>query len=100
MLGAKLTNARRLYIYDRDGFRCVACDSTRYLQIHHYIPRGKGGQDNEMNLVTLCSDCHCLAHGHIPHDWQDESDIDEVDYAIVEHLADYYARAGYIWNPK
>ena len=37
----KLTNAQRKAIYRRDGYQCALCGSTRYLQIHHYIPRGK-----------------------------------------------------------
>ena len=36
----KLTNAQRKAIYRRDGYQCALCGSTRYLQIHHYIPRG------------------------------------------------------------
>ena len=60
---AKLTNSQRKAIYRRDGFQCAVCGSTRFLQIHHYIHRGQGGNDTPHNLITLCSDCHALAHG-------------------------------------
>ena len=60
---AKLSPDLRKAIYRRDGFQCAVCGSTRYLQIHHYIHRGQGGNDSPHNLITLCSDCHALAHG-------------------------------------
>ena len=49
MLSAKLTNAQRKAIYRRDGYRCALCDSTKYIQIHHIIPRGSGGTDHPHN---------------------------------------------------
>lgn len=95
MMNARISNTRRRAIYKRDGYRCALCDSTKYLQIHHCIPRGQGGTDNAMNLVCLCADCHALAHGIRPNDWWEISKED-VDQAIVEYLADYYAPD---WNP-
>ena len=53
MIDAKLTNAQRKAIYRRDGFRCALCDSTKYIQIHHVIPRGAGGTNHPHNLITL-----------------------------------------------
>ena len=99
MLSAKLKYKTRAYVYRRDGYRCALCDSTRYLQIHHVVPRGKGGPaDNAMNLITLCSDCHALAHGTNLRDWQDVTQ-ESIQQAIIEYLADYYAGEGYLWNP-
>ena len=40
---ANINRELRRRIYRRDGWRCALCDSTRYLQIHHVIPRGQGG---------------------------------------------------------
>ena len=95
MLSAKLTNQERRAIYRRDGFRCALCDSTRFLQIHHYIPRGRGGTNSPHNLITLCSDCHALAHGTNLRDWRDVTQED-IAQACTEYLADYYAPQ---WNP-
>lgn len=95
MLSAKLTNQERRAIYRRDSFRCALCDSTRFLQIHHYIPRGRGGTNSPHNLITLCSDCHALAHGTNLRDWQDMTQED-IEQACCEYLADYYAPG---WNP-
>jgi len=38
------------------------CNHTRYLQIHHKIPRSKGGSNEPDNLVCLCQACHKLIH--------------------------------------
>ena len=64
MISANIDRDIRRAVYQRDGWRCVLCDSTKYLQIHHGIPKSRGGDPESMhNLVTLCSDCHALAHG-------------------------------------
>lgn len=92
---AQLSNAKRKAIYRRDGFQCAACGSHRYLQIHHYIHRGHGGSDTPHNLITLCSDCHALAHGInlVGHPDFTQADMEQI---IVEYLADMYAPN---WNP-
>ncbi len=95
MLSAKLTNERRRAVYRRDGYRCALCDSTKYLQVHHYIKRSLGGSNHMHNLICLCSDCHALAHGTNLRDWQDITQED-VEQAIVEYLADIYMDE---WNP-
>ena len=92
-----LTNAERKAIYRRDGFRCALCDSTKYIQIHHYLHRSVGGTNHPHNLITLCSDCHALAHGTILNDWC--ATQEQMEQAIVEYLSDLYAEQGHVWNP-
>ena len=93
---AKLTNDQRKTIYRRDGWQCAVCGSHQYLQIHHYIPRGQGGADCPHNLITLCSDCHAMAHGinlvGLPDLTQEE-----MEQWIVEYLEDMYLER---WNPR
>ena len=98
MMSANITNETRKSIYRRDGYRCALCDNPRFLQIHHVVPRGQGGTDSPHNLITLCSDCHALAHGT---NLRDLVDVDQetIQHAIVEYLADYYAGEGYLWSP-
>lgn len=98
MTNNNLTNNQRKAIYRRDGYRCALCDSTKYIQIHHYIPRGAGGSNHPHNLITLCADCHAAAHGVFLRDWPDITP-DVIDHAMVEYLSDYYACAGHVWNP-
>jgi len=85
---ANIPNSLRKEIYRRDGYRCALCDSTRYLQIHHYCPRGKGGNDTPHNLITLCMHCHSHVHGRPLYDTP--MSREEVDQACAEYLADYY----------
>lgn len=101
MLSANISTTTRKRVYRRDGYRCALCDSTKYLQIHHVVPRGQGGPvDNEQNLITLCADCHALAHGVNLRDLVDFADPErQVNQAIIEYLADLYADEGIIWNP-
>ena len=74
-MSARIDNQTRKRVYARDGYRCALCDSTRYIQVHHIVARGKGGpRDNEQNLVTLCADCHALAHGTNLRDFVDFDD--------------------------
>lgn len=45
-------------VKDRDGWKCVVCESETDLHVHHKIPREKGGIHHPDNLITLCSSCH------------------------------------------
>lgn len=118
MISANISNAQRKAIYRREGYRCALCDSAKYIQIHHIIPRSQGGGNHPHNLIALCSDCHALAHGldlrglgegdgaatrtGTNPDVDGLLDIERdrpVDVAIVEYMSDYYACQGVVWNP-
>lgn len=45
-------------ILKRDGWRCQNCGARDRLDVHHIIPRARGGADHERNLITLCRSCH------------------------------------------
>lgn len=94
MISANLTNETRKAVYRRDGYRCALCDDTRYLQIHHVIHRSHGGHNGMHNLICLCSKCHAAAHGTNLYDFDLQKE--EVEQAIIEYMADYYAQD---WNP-
>jgi len=55
---------RRRQVMARDRHRCrrKGCHNTRYLDIHHLVPRAHGGSNDMENLVTLCTGCHHLWH--------------------------------------
>lgn len=120
MISANINNSIRKAVYRRDGWRCALCDSTKYIQIHHIVKRSQGGGNHPHNLITLCADCHALAHGldlrglgegdgAAPWNQREYSpevdglmDIERdrpVDQAIVEYMSDLYAEEGVIWNP-
>lgn len=48
----------RQYVKRRDGYRCLACGTTRNLTIDHIVPQCKGGSDFPENLQTLCCMCN------------------------------------------
>ncbi len=54
----------RREVLARDRHRCQApgCEHTRFLEIHHRIPRSRGGTNRPENLITLCRACHRLWH--------------------------------------
>lgn len=55
-------------VLERDHHECQICRSKKDIQIHHIIKQKNGGNNNEDNLVTLCSSCHRhIEIGDIPH---------------------------------
>jgi 5-methylcytosine-specific restriction endonuclease McrA len=54
----------RREVLARDQHRCRApgCGRTRFLEVHHKIPRRRGGTNQPENLITLCGSCHRLWH--------------------------------------
>lgn len=89
MMSANISTQTRRAIYHWDGYRCALCDSTKYLQVHHYCKRSLGGNDTPHNLICLCADCHALVHGTI----LNERGItpEEAEQACAEYLGDLYA---------
>lgn len=54
--------ALRQRVLRRDAWRCQFCGSRQNLEVHHQEFRSHSGEDSETNLITLCSNCHSLAH--------------------------------------
>ena len=65
MLQRNELDVEREYLYQTAwrmyGGRCVRCASPAD-NIHHIIPRSKGGTDDAENLCPLCNACHTWAH--------------------------------------
>ena len=51
-----------LQVLDRDNWRCQLCGARKNLQVHHKEFRSHSGDDSAANLITLCLECHVLAH--------------------------------------
>ena len=51
----------RKKILQRDGHRCVICNSNHHLHVHHRTYENCGAEDDN-DLVTLCSSCHKTFH--------------------------------------
>lgn len=55
----KLSKERK----EMDGNRCVLCNSTRYLNVHHRDYTHRGDYEEEIkDLITLCNKCHKKHH--------------------------------------
>jgi 5-methylcytosine-specific restriction endonuclease McrA len=54
----------RQQVLQRDGWRCQSCGSMSNLEVHHQEFRSLGGPDSELNLITLCTQCHEETHRH------------------------------------
>lgn len=55
----------RLEVLKRDKYRCLSCGigvTSAQADIHHVLPRSRGGSDELSNLITLCDGCHAAQH--------------------------------------
>ncbi len=61
---ATIAPSVRAAVLARDRHRCRApgCVNARFLEVHHVVPRERGGSNRVDNLVTLCSACHRQWH--------------------------------------
>jgi len=53
---------RKVLAHYRHKCQRPGCGYTRYLEVHHKIPRSQGGSNAQNNLACLCSACHTLLH--------------------------------------
>lgn len=101
MISANIPNSVRKAVYRRDGYRCALCDSPKYIQIHHAIPRSRGGGNTPHNLICLCADCHAACHGmDLRNTVADGTGSEDGNGAgRGSYLADLYAEQGETWDP-
>ena len=54
----------RRAVLARDRHRCATpgCGADAFLEVHHVVPRSRGGSNQAANLVTLCGRCHAFVH--------------------------------------
>jgi 5-methylcytosine-specific restriction endonuclease McrA len=60
------------FVLDRDGHKCVYCNSTRRLTLDHVIPQSRGGSDSPENLVACCKSCNSEKGARTPEEWLGE----------------------------
>ncbi|HEX8113862.1 MAG TPA: HNH endonuclease signature motif containing protein [Kofleriaceae bacterium] len=59
-----VTPRLRAQVFARDHHRCTVpgCRSARNLDVHHIVPRARGGKHELWNLTLLCSGHHAALH--------------------------------------
>lgn len=62
--GRRLPGTCRDRVRKRDDGRCRWCGTDQNVQIHHVRYRSQGGPDTPKNLISICADCHELAHSN------------------------------------
>lgn len=74
----------KMAVWERDGHKCVICDSATAMPNAHYIPRSKGGLGIEENVVTLCFECHYM------YDFGSKAQRKGLGYQIKGYLMSQY----------
>jgi len=59
-------NGLRTAVMERDGHRCVYCNTAGDLDVDHVVPASRGGPTVEGNLVTSCRRCNNLKGDCVP----------------------------------
>lgn len=55
---AKISNALKKKVFERDKYRCVSCGTHLDLTCDHIFPESKGGETTLENLQTMCRSCN------------------------------------------
>jgi 5-methylcytosine-specific restriction endonuclease McrA len=69
----KISSKVRRRVFERDGFRCVYCgcsSAEMTLSLDHKLPRSRGGEDTEDNLVVACCPCNVSKGDRTYEEWK------------------------------
>lgn len=55
----------QIFVWNRDGGRCVRCGSQDRLEFDHIIPVSRGGANTARNIQLLCESCNRSKGSHI-----------------------------------
>ena len=69
-------------VWERDGRRCVICQSPNAMPNSHIIRRSQGGLGIEENIVTMCGRCHSMYDQYI--------DRENMEAYIENYLRSHY----------
>lgn len=58
MVRRPITEEVQIFVWNRDGGKCVKCGSQENLEFDHIIPLSKGGGNTARNIQLLCASCN------------------------------------------
>lgn len=105
------------YVRDRDKHTCQLCKANKnvVIEVHHILPRSKGGSNKPSNLISLCHSCHRKVHSNnnnnkyfdevknmkISDSYKDSTYMNMVRWELFERLSnDYDVEVGYGYQTK
>jgi len=56
-----LSHHQRQKTMVREHYKCTMCGRPAE-EVHHKVPRSKGGKNEPRNLIVLCRECHEMMH--------------------------------------
>lgn len=59
------------FVFERDGFKCVYCGSTKNLTLDHKVPQSRGGSHDPENLCCCCGSCNSSKGARTPQEWME-----------------------------
>lgn len=57
---ARIPEALRWQVWERDDFTCRGCGARQFLRIDHVVPEVDDGETTPGNLQTLCRQCNSV----------------------------------------
>src|SRR5207249_1732713 len=74
----------RLFVWQRDGGRCVRCRSQDRLEYDHIIPLALGGSNRERNIQLLCETCNRAKGAKLAPDSAPLAPVDRIRVLVVD----------------
>lgn len=76
-------------ILKRLGLSCFKCGwNEASCDVHHIVPRSKGGTNDHTNLTILCPNCHRVAHE------KNQADFKNFEEVVGDKWKEYYYTNG------
>lgn len=94
--GSVELNDNRIALYSAQGGRCVISNRvlTETMNIHHILPKSKGGTDKYKNLVLLQPEVHKLIHATVESTIQYYLNLLKLSNKAIQKVNKYRLRVG------
>lgn len=88
-----IPDKEKIFVWNRDGGKCVNCGSNEKLEYDHIIPLSKGGSNTARNIQLLCENCNRSKGANIAHEPVNEPVIAKPSASVsLQELKDELAK--------